>query len=68
MTSFGTAGSTEKNNTAAGVLAEGLRSDEGEYQIAAAAAAIPAHMRREVLAHLHELICADATHTVAVCK
>jgi hypothetical protein len=68
MTSSSTAGGTEKNNTAAGVLAEGLRSDEGEYQIAAAAAAIPAHMRREVLDHLRELICADATHTVAVCK
>jgi hypothetical protein len=64
MTSFGTAGSTENKNAAAGVLAEGLCSEDGEYQVAAAAAAIPAHMRREVLAHLRELICADTTHTV----
>jgi hypothetical protein len=68
MTSVSTAGSTENNNAAAGAWTECLGNKDEEAEVMAAAAAIPSHLRREVLAHLQSLICVNATHTVAVCK
>lgn len=61
MTSFCTAGSTENNNAAAGVMADRLSGDAHGYEVMAAAAAIPRHMRREFLAFLRAEICADTT-------
>lgn len=56
MTSLYSAGGTQHQNVAASKWTESLQSSDDEYMVAAAAMAIPPHLRSEVLAQLQALI------------